>query len=296
MANKTVNVRHKQKIDTASNWTTNNPVLLAGELGFETDTNKFKLGDGTTAWNSLPYAVAGSVLPNNVAYFEDTNFANMSWARIAELAYNEDFANFFSVGDEKTIQLSNGETITLVILGMYHDDLTSGGKAALTIGMKDCLQTAYLMNSEFSSSIIYSNSDMRNNTLPALFMLLPEDLRSVIKYVDKTSIDIENNTQVPVDTSERLFLLSLKEVAGTVPGITPTAYEYEGTQYDYWAGVTASGSRIKTYDDNGTPTDCNWWLRTIVSGGYFDYFTALGAIDWAPAHAIDTRVSFAFCI
>lgn len=41
--------------DTAANWTTVNPILASGEAGFETDTNKFKLGDGTTAWSSLTY-------------------------------------------------------------------------------------------------------------------------------------------------------------------------------------------------------------------------------------------------
>ena len=41
--------------DTAANWTTNNPTLLSGELGIETDTNQFKLGDGATAWASLTY-------------------------------------------------------------------------------------------------------------------------------------------------------------------------------------------------------------------------------------------------
>lgn len=41
---------------TASQWTTANPVLGAGEPGFETNTGQFKIGDGTTAWNSLSYA------------------------------------------------------------------------------------------------------------------------------------------------------------------------------------------------------------------------------------------------
>ena len=47
---------------TATQWTTVNPVLENGEMGLETDTRAFKFGDGTTAWNSLPYfvsAVAG---------------------------------------------------------------------------------------------------------------------------------------------------------------------------------------------------------------------------------------------
>jgi len=40
---------------TASQWTSTNPTLAAGELGAETDTNKIKCGNGSTAWNSLPY-------------------------------------------------------------------------------------------------------------------------------------------------------------------------------------------------------------------------------------------------
>jgi hypothetical protein len=41
--------------DTSSNWTSGNPILSAGEIGLETNTNKIKLGDGSTAWTSLPY-------------------------------------------------------------------------------------------------------------------------------------------------------------------------------------------------------------------------------------------------
>jgi hypothetical protein len=40
---------------TAAQWTSTNPTLAAGELGFETDTNKIKCGNGSTAWNSLAY-------------------------------------------------------------------------------------------------------------------------------------------------------------------------------------------------------------------------------------------------
>ena len=41
--------------DTAANWTSANPTLSAGEFGFETDTYKLKIGDGSTAWTSLDY-------------------------------------------------------------------------------------------------------------------------------------------------------------------------------------------------------------------------------------------------
>jgi hypothetical protein len=46
--------------DTAANWTSVNPTLAAGEMGFETDTGKFKIGTGSTAWTSLLYATDAS--------------------------------------------------------------------------------------------------------------------------------------------------------------------------------------------------------------------------------------------
>lgn len=42
--------------DTAANWAVANPVLATGEPGLETDTNLIKYGNGSSAWNSLPYA------------------------------------------------------------------------------------------------------------------------------------------------------------------------------------------------------------------------------------------------
>ena len=48
--------RLQQRRDTAANWTSNNPTLAAGEIGLETDTSKFKIGNGSTAWTSLAYA------------------------------------------------------------------------------------------------------------------------------------------------------------------------------------------------------------------------------------------------
>jgi hypothetical protein len=46
--------------DTAASWTSVNPILASGEVGVESDTNKFKIGNGTLAWNSLPYAGGGA--------------------------------------------------------------------------------------------------------------------------------------------------------------------------------------------------------------------------------------------
>ena len=50
----------KQRYDTAANWTAANPTLLAGEIGIESDTKKWKLGTGAAAWTSLAYAIGGT--------------------------------------------------------------------------------------------------------------------------------------------------------------------------------------------------------------------------------------------
>ena len=50
----------KLRRGTAAQWTSANPVLAAGEMGVETDTQRSKFGDGTTAWASLAYTVGDS--------------------------------------------------------------------------------------------------------------------------------------------------------------------------------------------------------------------------------------------
>ena len=44
----------------AASWTSANPTLAAGEFGYETDTGKAKIGNGSSAWNSLSYSLTGS--------------------------------------------------------------------------------------------------------------------------------------------------------------------------------------------------------------------------------------------
>jgi len=55
MSDVIVPYRFVVKRDTAANFTSANTLLLAGEWALELDTGKMKMGDGTTAWNSLPY-------------------------------------------------------------------------------------------------------------------------------------------------------------------------------------------------------------------------------------------------
>ena len=70
--------------DTSANWASANSVLAAGEMGINTSTNQFKIGDGTTAWNSLSYApLSGTVADlddvTNVVVTSATNGDLLKW-------------------------------------------------------------------------------------------------------------------------------------------------------------------------------------------------------------------------
>ena len=50
-----VDIRIREKYDTKANWLNYDPVLFAGELAIESDTNRFKVGDGAHHYSELPY-------------------------------------------------------------------------------------------------------------------------------------------------------------------------------------------------------------------------------------------------
>lgn len=66
MATKTLKTKIIMRNDTAENWRTKNPILDKGEIGVESDTNKFKIGDNATAWNDLGYAGADEAAIENI--------------------------------------------------------------------------------------------------------------------------------------------------------------------------------------------------------------------------------------
>ncbi len=102
--------------DTAANWTTSNPVLASGELGFETDTGKFKFGNGSTAWASLDYATAGSALIS-----EGTGTSSVV------------------VGDATTNSVNGNYS---VVGGGYNNDITTAAYATVSGGYNNNITNA----------------------------------------------------------------------------------------------------------------------------------------------------------
>ena len=106
MAKKVIKAQMKQRRDTRANWEAANPVLLDGELGIVSDDpNLYKMGDGVTAWNDLPFRGFDGTLVQDLG---DSPNAVMSQAAVSEkfaavseslnaLAQNYQFAGLATV-------------------------------------------------------------------------------------------------------------------------------------------------------------------------------------------------------
>lgn len=270
-------------VKTAAEWESQNPVLGAGVFGFDSTNKIIKAGDGTTAWKTLPTLLS-----------TDFSFEKASWSDIAALSESGSADKYFSVGDEKTISLTTGEQVTLVILGFDHDDLTGGGKAGISIGMKNLLATKYRMNATATNEGGWDESEMRTSTMATLLSQLPSDLQGVIKQVNKKATAGGASTSITT-SADKLWLLAEVEVDGT----TSAGYADEGEQYEYWKTVkdgTVAADRIK-YLSNGSGSANYWWLRSpnVSASTNFRNFGSTGIVSNISAYS--TRgVSFGFCV
>lgn len=82
------NTRIQIRRGTASGWTSANPTLYAGEIGYETDTGLFKVGDGTSSWTSLKYSALPLTGANNEKYFGSGVYQSLSAGSGISLNYN----------------------------------------------------------------------------------------------------------------------------------------------------------------------------------------------------------------
>lgn len=105
--------------DTAANWTSANPTLAQGEMGIETDTLKFKFGNGATAWTSLSYGLlTGTMNQSNLTTTVSDKSANYtivagdknSVIRSTNSAITITIANVLAVGERiDFIQFGTGQ-------------------------------------------------------------------------------------------------------------------------------------------------------------------------------------------
>jgi hypothetical protein len=96
--------------DTAANWTSANPTLAQGELGVETDTDKIKIGDGSTAWTSLGYLID----TGGYAAYSDTtaNFTGTLQNGGSNVVVDSDIGSTVQAYDADIMTTDNAQVMT----------------------------------------------------------------------------------------------------------------------------------------------------------------------------------------
>lgn len=211
-----------------------------------------------------------------------------TWAQINEAANAGSAASYFAIGDEKSITLTSGVTLTLKIIGLNKDAKTAGGNAGITFFLKGLMPSDRRM---VSSAVIssWNSSEMRSWLNSDLYNSLPSDLKSVVKQVNKLSAT-NNGLGTITSTADYVFLLSYQELFGN----TTYGYPGEGTQYPIF---TSNASRIKLYPNSSAG---QWYTRSVVPSQYAPgMFLAIisdGSLITNQDGTVAIGVCFALCV
>lgn len=254
-------------------------VLYPTELGEWTIKYTFDSSQKTKQWKLEVIGIV-YVYPFTIG----DNLNDTDWADIDICGRLGMAQQFFKVGDSKTVNIG-GTNYEVQIIGFNHDDKVSGGKAAYSFQLVDCLNQTQQMNTSNTNTGGWNGSAMRGR-MSTYKSQLPAALRNVIKTVKKKSGTGGGSSSGTQQTNDDLFLLSEIEIFGT----TTYSVAGEGTQYEWYK---AGNSRIKKVNGSANP----WWERSPYSG-YTYNFCVVGSSGGAGYSYASSSlgVSFGFCV
>ena len=288
-----------------------------GVNGVARNVKSWPVGIGNVARKAKSgYFGVGGVARKFLSGFE---LNNVDWATIRAVSDASQGANYWAVGDTKTITI-NGKagattfsnlSIDAYIIGFNHNSAKEGanrihfklGKiSGVQVGLVDSsygniVSTSgkFAMNTNNTNGGGWNGSPMRKTVLGSdstptrptantLLAALPSDLRSVMKSVTKYSDNTGggNNTASYVTaTTDYLFLLAEFEVFGTRTYANSAEQNYQA-QYDYFK---AGNSKVH-YRHSATGSAAWAWLRSVYYNGS-DIFLIIsidGTISSSYAH------------
>ena len=213
----------------------------------------------------------------------DPVFANNTWEQIIEACHNNEVPDTWKVADQKPMTI-NGVDYQIDIIGKNHDDYSDGsGKAPLTFQLHDCYGEIKNMNSSNTNSGGWTSCAMRSTHLPAILALMPTEVQSGIREVNKLT-SAGNQSATINTTADKLFLLSEVEIFGR----STYSKSGEGAQYDYYK---AGNSHVKSYNGNAYI----WWERSPYGSNSTNFciVNSYGA-SYNIAHSA-RGVAFGFC-
>ncbi|NBP55374.1 hypothetical protein EBU71_02335 [bacterium] len=227
--------RMQQRRGTASQWTTANPTLAAGEIGFETDTGKFKIGNGSSAWSALSYFTDNTALATLLA---DAPEALNTLNELAA-AINDDPTFFTTV----STNLSNHQSDTTNIHGIVDtanlattQDITNHNSD--TTNVHGIANTSVLATNASVAGDISSHNALTTNV---------HGISDTSVLATQTDITNLNNSKAP--KADATFTGTI-----TLPGTT-TIGDVSSTELSYVNGVTSSiQTQIDTKAPSASPT------------------------------------------
>lgn len=186
--------RLRLRRDTAANWTAADPVLLNGEVGIETDTRRFKVGNGTLAWSALSYYLEG-VLARGQASKMTSGTIAISTAGTYQstgLTATLDSVSDYNVvlGTADTFGLKNDSGATKLFQVMASMDASAGNNH--TVGISLAKNGAVITQSECRA---FTGSNTQITKLFCFWMVELADGDEVALFVanhsDTTSISFQ---------------------------------------------------------------------------------------------------------
>ena len=220
MAEKTISTRQKQKYDTSSNWTANNIVLLAGEIGIESDTNKFKVGNGTSAWNELDYAGGGDLILYSTTG-QNTDGAMTQKAVTDALSETVDFITTSLNGDlvitnEQFEKLFNNPNLILRIIYDFSEQLGQSITLDFSCIVSSSQQTTdILVYSQINPSDMQIFGDSESKQSMSITLIRNNTTQEVQSIID--TIDIVSDTNY-VHTDNNYTTEEKNKLAGIEAG------------------------------------------------------------------------------
>lgn len=208
----------------------------------------------------------------------------------------------------KQVELTDGTTTEVQIIGFYHDDKSDGsGKAGISFMFKDAIGQ-HAMNSNGTTQGGWQASEMRSWMNSELINQLPEDMKSKIVAVDKltNSVGFTADPTSVTATSDQLWLLSQIEIDGSSDGVNPQyfgALDQEGTQYQLFSnsGIKrhAPGPVLqKSSAGSVSAIPIAWWQRSAAADNQMNFYITTDAGDGFSAMEADSSLYVvpAFCI
>lgn len=196
----------------------------------------------------------------------------------------------------KKLQLSDGKTVTMRIVGFRQDDRADGsGKAGITMISEDAAATRYV--SQAGSYSGWEGSELRTWMNDTLLSELPDEVSSKVVEVSKKTVGYGSTTATSV--TDKLWAPSFSEVVGKLTAGMKRAESYvsEGDQYQLFSdeGVKWGG----TYSILGTKgSDAYWWLRSIdpLNAQYYLCVSESGEPWYSHLPATEHAILMGFCL